>query len=300
MVKNINETDDALIIYHFHLKKILTKPEIENLFLKFDSEEVIYIMSKIVSGANLRSTKLSIKHIFHILKNKLYSDNSDEWLTIYYDTINTLNLIVDILKNKETNKKNNKYIDLSRISENKLFEIKNYDKLRELHDEMFAVYRAMEDENKDILFRQIVKEHKNLNFEFNHFEFKVIPNLKELSQEGLVMKHCIYTYLNDIVKGGYLAIRVKDKISKEKATLGLKIEKKELFVQQLKGYENSRPTHLLIHSVLEYCKGQNITIESNHLHRSDIQPNISLEKRMKNYLPKEMAEKMRKKLSNKK
>jgi hypothetical protein len=300
IVKNINETDDALVIYQFHLKKILTKAEIENIFLKFDSEEAIRVMSKIVTGANLRNTKLSIKHIFHILKNKLYLDNSEEWLNIYYDTINTLNLIVDILKNKETNKKNNKYINLSRISENKLFEIKSYDKLKELHDEMFAIYRAMEDENKDILFRQIVKDHKNLNFELNHFEFKVIPNLKELSQEGLVMKHCIYTYLNDIVKGNYLAIRVKDTISKEKATLGIKIEKDKLYVQQLKGYENSRPTHLLIHHVMEYCKQLDIVIESNHLHRSDIQPNVSLEKRMKNYISKEQAEKMRKKLSNKK
>ena len=87
--------------------KILTKSEIENIFLKFDSEEAIRVMSKIVTGANLRNTKLSIKHIFHILKNKLYLDNSEEWLNIYYDTINTLNLIVDILKNKEINKKNN-------------------------------------------------------------------------------------------------------------------------------------------------------------------------------------------------
>jgi hypothetical protein len=114
------------------------------------------------------------------------------------------------------------------------------------------------------------------------------------------MKHCIYTYLNDIVKGGYLAIRVKDKISKEKATLGIKIEKDKLYVQQLKGYENSRPTHLLIHHVMEYCKQLDIVIESNHLHRTDIQPNVSLEKRMKNYISKEQAEKMRKKLSNKK
>ena len=278
----------------------MTKSEIENLFVKFDNETVIYIMSKIISGANLRNTKLNLKHIYHIIKNKLYDNKSDEWLTIYYDTINTLNLIVEILKNKENNKKNNKYINLSRISENKLFEIKNYDKLRELHDEMFAIYRAMEDENKDTLFRSIVKKYKNLNFDFNYFEFKVIPNLKELSQEGLVMKHCIYTYLNDIIKGNYLAIRVKDTISKERATLGIKIEKDKLYVQQLKGYENSRPTHILIHQVMEYCKQLDIVIKSNHLHMSDLQSNISLEKRMKNYVSKEQAEKMRNKLSIKK
>jgi hypothetical protein len=51
---------------------------------------------------------------------------------------------------------------------------------------------------------------------------------------------------------------------------------------------------------MEYCKQLDIVIESNYLHRSDLQPNMSLEKRMKNYVSKEQAEKMRKKLSSKK
>ena len=121
----------------------------------------------------------------------------------------------------------------------------------------------MEDENKDLIFREIVKKYKSLNNSMNLFEFKVIPNLKELSQEGLVMKHCIYTYLNDIVKGSYLAIRIKDTISKEKATMGLKIEDGNLFLQQLKGYENSRPTALLIGTVLNFCKENKIFTDSN-------------------------------------
>ncbi len=295
IIKNLHEPDDFLVLYKFYNIENFTKIDIENLFLKFFSHDIIKVMSKIISGANIRNVKLDLKHIQHILKYKIYEDN-DEWLTMYYDTINTLKLIVELLDNAKDKKINGgRYNNLTRISENKLFETKNFDKLKELHDEMFAIYRAMEDENKDIMFRGIVKKYKNLNCTIDLFEFKVIPNLKELSQEGLIMKHCIYTYLSDIIKGNYLAIRVKDKISKEKATMGLKIENNTLFLQQLKGYENSRPTRLLISTVLKFCSELKIVQESNHLHKTDIQPNEALEKRMKNYLPKIQANELRKK-----
>jgi hypothetical protein len=297
IIKNLHDPDDFLVLYKFYNIENFTKIDIENLFLKFSSYDIIKVMSKIISGANIRNVKLELKHIQHILKYRIY-ENNEEWLNIYYDTINTLALIVELLDNKENNKLNGgRYNNLTRISENKLFETKNFDKLKELHDEMFAIYRAMEDENKDIIFRTVVKKYKNLNCSINLFEFKVIPNLKELSQEGLIMKHCIYTYLNDIIKGGYLAIRVKDKISKEKATIGIKIESDGLFLQQLKGYENSRPTKLLINTVLKFCTDFKIIIDSNHLHKIDIQPNEALEKRMKNYLSKARANEIRKELN---
>lgn len=297
LIKNFRDTDDVNMFYQFFGKKLLNKKEIENLFLKYEGSDVIKVICKIVSNSNLRSVRLEMKHINHILKNRLFAGNDDEWLNIYYDTINTLNLICDLLKAKnEKSKKLRKYDDITKISENKLFDTKNFIKLKELHDEMFAIYRAMEDESKDMIFREVVKKYKDLNTVFNLFEFRVIPNLKELSQEGLVMKHCIYTYLNDIVSGNYLAIRIKDKVSREKATMGIKIENNKLYLQQLKGYENSRPTFFLIRNALNFCEDFNINAQSVYLHKSDIQSNESLEKRMKNYLSKEEAKEKRKKL----
>lgn len=298
ILKSINESDDVLVIYQFYKNQSISKLDIENLFSRFNPENVIKLMSKIVSGSslNLRNVKLELKHFNHILKNNLHEKN-DDWLGIYYDTINTLKLIVELIENKKKNiNETKRYKNLKKISENKLFETKNFDKLKELHDEMFAIYRAMEDENKDILFRGVVKKYKNLNSSTDLVEFKIIPNLKELSQEGLIMKHCIYTYLNDIINGNYLAIRVKDTISKEKATMGIKIDKGNLYLQQFKGYENSRPSAFLIEIALKYCKDFEIILDKNHLHKIDIQPNESLEKRMKNYISKSKAIEIRKKM----
>lgn len=299
LVKSLQNSKDVINFYQFYKLGLVTKIEIESLYIKFDKEDVNEVLNKIVNSSNMRSIKLELGHLNHIIKNKIFKGNEDEWLNIYYDTINTLNLIVGILKNKkEKNGRKNRYNDLNKISENKLLEIKKYEKLKELHDEMYAIYRALEDEGKDLIFRDIVKKFKNLNVNHNFFEFKVIPNLKELSQEGLIMKHCIYTYLNDIIDGNYLAIRIKDKISKEKATLGIKINDKKLHLQQLKGYENSRPSNFLINNVLNYCESNKIIIDSSHLHKTDIQPNESLEKRMKNYLSKDKAMELRKKMKN--
>lgn len=299
LLKKINDTDDSLVLYKFYEKNILSKQEIEGLFNKYDGQDIILLFSNLVVGVNLREVRLTLKHFNHILKNKFYEDNRDEWLSIYYDTINSLKLIVELINNKQFKEKEKlKYKNLVKLSENKLFETKSFIKLKELHDEMFAIYRALEDEGKDLLFKNVVKKYKNLNQEINFFSFKVIPNLKELSKEGLVMKHCIYTYLNDITKGGYLAIKVKDLISNEKATLGLKIIGKNLFIQQLKGYENSRATELLIGTVIEFCNNNDIKIDNSILHNVDIQPNPSLEKRMKDYLDKKTSFEKRKKIIN--
>lgn len=299
--KSIVEPEDAMVIYRFHRKGIVSKTETESLFQRFDSEDVIEVMSKLVSGSNLRSVKLDMRHINHILKNRIFDDHSNDWLSIYYDTINSLRLIVEIIRaRKEQGKSISGLGKLAKISDDKLLEIKTFQKLKVLHDEMTAVYRALEDEGKDLKYRSVVKEYSKMNSKLNMFDFKVIPNLNELSKEGLVMHHCIYTYLNDIASGNYLAVRVKDLISKERATMGLKIDKGKLHLQQLKGYYNSRPTALLIETALAYCENMEIAIQSQFLHTSDIQPNQSLEKRMREYLDPSEAARLRKKAQSKK
>lgn len=298
--KSISEPDDALVIYKFNREKILSKSEIEHIFQKYDSQSVVEVMSRIISSSNARDNKLNVRHINHILKNKIFQSESDNWVNLYYDTINSLNLIVEIIKIRKQEGKASKLGKLAKISDEKLFEIKTFEKLKVLHDEMTAVYRALEDESKDLKYRQTVAKHIRLNAKKNLFDFKVIPNLNELSKEGLVMHHCIYTYLNDIASGEYIAIRVKDTVSKERATMGVKVVNGKLYLQQLKGYYNSRPTALLIDNALDFCKTAKITIESGHLHQSDIQSNPSLERRMKEYLDPTSANILRAKMLSKK
>ena len=301
MFKSILVPEDAMVIYKFSMKGIVSKTEIESLFQRFDSKDVIEVMAKLVSGGNMRSVKLDMRHLNHILKNRLFEESSNDWLGIYYDTINSLRLIVEIIRTRKEQGKNISGLGkLVRISDEKLFEVKNYPKLKTLHDDMSAIYRAMEDEGKDLKYRSVVKEHVKMNSKLNMFDFKVIPNLNELSKEGLVMHHCIYTYLNDITSGSYVAVRVKDLISKERATMGLKISSGKLHLQQLKGYYNSRPTQLLIETALAYCESMGVVIQSAHLHQNDIQPNPSLEKRMREYLDPQEAARLRMKAKSKK
>jgi hypothetical protein len=301
MFKSIFVPEDAMVIYRFSRKGILSKTEIESLFQRFGSDDVIEVMAKLVSNSNMRNVKLDMRHVNHIIKNRLFEENLNDWLGIYYDTINSLRLIVEIIRTrKEQGRSISGLGKLEKVSDEKLFEVKNYQRLKTLHDDMSAIYRAMEDEGKDLKYRAVVKEYLKMNLKMNMFDFKVIPNLNELSKEGLVMHHCIYTYLNDITSGFYVAVRVKDLISKERATMGLKISNGKPYLQQLKGYYNSRPTQLLIETALAYCEGMGVTVQSSHLHQNDIQPNQSLEKRMREYLEPGEAAKLRMKANSKK
>lgn len=301
ILKFMKTHQDALVSYKFFKGMTIEKKDIHALFIKYNPDDVIKLMSNIITNPNIRNIKLETKHLNHILKNRLMEDDSSNWLGFYYDTINMIKLIHQIIKEKENkdikNKKNKK---LFRFSDEKLFEINGFEKLKSTHDEMFAMYQALENEEKDDAFRSVARSYKFLNQELDLFRFAVIPNLKELSKEGLLMKHCIYTYLNDIVQGDYIAIRVKDLISGEKATVGIKIIFQKLYLQQIKGYENSRATKELIDCVLNYCQKNNIFVNSEYVHRSDIQPKEELEKRMKNYLDKEKSLIIRRKELDKK
>lgn len=301
LFRAINDPEDIITLYRFSRNSIISKSEIESLFQKFDSRDVFDVMFKIINEPNIRQISLTYRHVFHLLKYGLTQAGNHGSLGLYYDTINSLNLIVEIIDQKIKEGKNQKsFGKLLRISEDKLFEIKNIDKLKALHDEMTAVYRALEDEGKDLKYQSAVKQLSKMSCRINMVDFKVIPNLNELSKEGLVMHHCIYTYLNDIVSGNYVAFRVKDLISKERATLGIKIEKGKFYLQQLKGYYNSRATTLLIDTSLEFCRKSDVIIDSNYLHSSDIQPNQSLERRMREYLDPEKAKILRRELESKK
>jgi hypothetical protein len=301
LFRAIKEPEDITTLYKFIGKNLISKTEIESLFQKFEPSSVFHVMFKILNEPNIRQAKLTHKHISHMLRYDLLKESHSNSLSLYYDTMNSLSLIVEIIEQKKREGKSKRSIGkLTRISEDKLFDIKNFEKLKSLHDEMTAIYRALEDEGKDLKYQSAVKKFSKMSCQLNMFDFKVIPNLNELSKEGLVMHHCIYTYLNDIASGNYVAVRIKDLVSKERATLGIKIDGDKFYLQQLKGYYNSRATRLLIETCLDFCKKMNINIESNHLHNSDIQPNPSLEKRMKEYLDPEKANLLRKATAKKK
>ena len=102
------------------------------------------------------------------------------------------------------------------------------------------------------------------------------------------MHHCIYTYLDSICDGKYIAIHVEHTISNERATAGFyRGSSDKLTFDQFKGYYNSRPSKYLIKSLINYCEDNDITF--NHSN-SDLQINKSLERKMSDYMSDEKFE----------
>jgi hypothetical protein len=120
----------------------------------------------------------------------------------------------------------------------------------------------------------------------------VVPTLESLNKEGLIMQHCIYTYLNRICERQYLAVHVQHLISNERATIGLIRSGKTLEFEQLKGYQNSRATKEMIETVMKFCRENGIAMNSGR--NSDLTPTKTYQKKMSDYLSEEELESVRK------
>jgi hypothetical protein len=258
---------------------IISKHDLEFILQKYDSKIIYDILG--VCKNNIER-KLSTKQLIHIIDNKLHisknGETSAENLTIYFDTINTINLL--------------------NFNQNLLLNVKSFDSMKELHDDLSAKYSAFRDAKKGELYLKSVQKFINLNDEIDDISFNIIPNLEELNKEGQTMSHCVYTYLERICDRKYLAIHVQDTISNERATMGCTLVKEKVTFEQLKGYQNSRASANMINALHKYMKKHNIY--NNLTHNYDLNPDKNLEKRMKDYLTEEEVEKIKNKKNPKK
>ena len=216
-------------------------------------------------------TALELRHIEHILKCKLDIGKND-FLTTYADTMRT--------------------IDLLDLRDKHIFKCKDFDSLKEMHDDLSARYNAIKDEKKAEIFIKSVEPFKKLNSKIGDVEFEVVPNTEKLNLEGLQVQHCIYTYLNRICDRKYLAINVTHKLSKERATAGFHRTGDKLELDQLKGFYNSRATAEVIHSVVEFCKKNKINTKGAY----DLNPEPSRERPMPGQLSTKELKELREKI----
>lgn len=300
--QNIYKHDDIMCLKNFSTKNYLTKLQVEQLFQKYSNEEVYTVLGFL--GKSEKIDILTFKHIEHIIRYKIYEDVND-FLIIYKDTIKTLNKIVNtqpkvlehIEKNKNISKKEIEALSVYlSVKENNIFECKNSKDLKRLHDNMSILFSVFQDAAKVERYSLAVKEYEKLNSEIDFFDFEVIPSAFELQREHKIMNHCINTYIDRIIEGNYLAVRVVDKISNEHSTLGLNISGKIIKFDQLKSYSNSLSSPYLISAVLKYFGKYNIQSDTGS--QSDINKNNSRSGRegRKDIYPIEKSNELRMKL----
>jgi predicted metal-dependent hydrolase len=130
-----------------------------------------------------------------------------------------------------------------------------------------------------------------MNSVIGDVELTVVPTLEDLNKEGMMMSHCIYTYLDRVVNRDYIAVHVQHSISNERATLGLYRKNGSIEFDQLKGYRNSRATREMIEAVLEFLDINKIKSQSRN---SDLTPSPGQQVRMHDYLSDEDVMQIRK------
>lgn len=87
---------------------------------------------------------------------------------------------------------------------------------------------------------------------FDGVDFELITNIDELTREGTDMEHCALTYAPEIYDDEYLIYRVKDSINNIRATLGLKLIDGNFQIDQVRGFDNSKPTDRIISACLDF------------------------------------------------
>jgi hypothetical protein len=110
-----------------------------------------------------------------------------------------------------------------------------------------------------------VASHSKLNGVVKNVEFEVIPSKESLKEEGQELSHSVFCYLGRISNNDYLAVRVKDIDSKERATLGLTNTKNGFVFDQLKGYQNCRVSLDLVNATINFCKKNKINLHQDLL-----------------------------------
>ena len=237
---------------------LLSKVNLEFLFQEYKNNRVYSLLKKVIKSFSNDEKNLNFRNIKHILDTNIDLERTD-FITIYKDTI--------------------RMIEILEVKEKVIFKCKNYQELKELHDNYTVRCNAIKDAKKVEEYKNSVSNFFYLNSKIDDVKFEVVESLERLNVEGLEMNHCIYTYLDRICQKTYLAINVTHEITNERATAGFLIKGKGIYLEQIKGYFNSRATKELIEKTLEFCEVNEISLEE--VHTSDISPNKERQRLMK-------------------
>jgi hypothetical protein len=267
---NIKNPDDISTLYEVYINGVLDKKEIEEIFDKYENEKIFKLL-RLVKRLTKSDVTLNFKNIVHILDFGS-EDYKMETLQHYIDT--------------------KRMIDLLDVDRNEIFKIKNGLDLNTMHDKYTAKYNTIKDKEKNKFYLKAVSEFSHLNKILKEIAFTVIPTVEALNEEGVKMKHCIYSYLERICRKEYLAVNVKHTISNERATMGLIRNNGGLEFEQLKSYTNSRASSEMINTVIDFCNKNGIKCVSSN--NRDLSPSESERRRMDDYLSDEEVEKIRK------
>ena len=277
--KHINIPQDMEILLSIYRKKHLSKTDIEALFQGYENDRIYKFYRNLEKQRMQDNVSFELKHIKHILDRNLddiQKGQSTDYLHLYLDTLNMMRLL--------------------ELADNYIYRIKSNKELKEVHDDLAARYGAIRDAKKAEFYKKATAELTYMNTIIDDVELTVVPTLEDLNKEGMMMSHCVYTYLDRVVNKDYIAVHVQHLLSNERATLGLSRRSGVIEFDQLKGYRNSRATREMIEAVIEFMEKNKI---KNGNRNGDLTPSPGNQVRMHDYVSDEDVAELRKKREKK-
>lgn len=105
------------------------------------------------------------------------------------------------------------------------------------------------DENK---FYEIMEKYKKYKYRYRGYEIVIPETTKDIIQEGVSLRHCVISYINNILCGQTSILFVRESSDTKQSLLTLEL--KNDAVVQLKGLLNRNPTEKELKFVERFCK----------------------------------------------
>jgi len=125
--------------------------------------------------------------------------------------------------------------------------LKSMEQVKRVHDHMVFLVNELQNV-KDIVFDKCELQ----DIEKDHIHIEIIKDSKELHREGYKMHHCIYSYNDEIIKGGCIAARM---LIPERLTILFKKVGLYYRLIDIRGFCNSNPKKKSVSLIRKWLKG---------------------------------------------
>lgn len=145
---------------------------------------------------------------------------------------------------------------LLRIKESK---IPKY--LKSKHNIVTVKYKKLEIKYNEQIYKEIYESVKEYyEYEGKGYKVKMLPTAESVKQEGLELKHCVASYIPQILKEAIVIVSLREE--EEKAQLTMEIRRSDKAIVQIRGKNNRKATVKERGYIREYAEAKGLKVVS--------------------------------------
>jgi len=245
-----NNVDYFLGMNNKQIKEIVSL-YVKSIYLCYSSNDINTTLKKMISISGVRNIMAYLKQIVYIGEyldgNRHDMHGSNKSLITYIDYVKMFYELRNIL------------VDFK-------FNIKTFDDLIKEHDNALYIYNMVDNKERELIYKEEFDKNKKIwdKLEYCNDRFKIIApsSIAEIAYEGDVLKHCVKSYIDDILSGKTIIMFIRMNYCPEKPFYTLEIRNNQL--RQCHGAlnRNINKVRELEEFLKDFCEAKNIVYQN--------------------------------------